>query len=225
MPTPTRNITSNELWKEIIQDLNYWSRSIDAAAERRGAASFRHAPAPFQAEQEIDVCEDLGHSLFAQGKGDLREIRKNEIRNFPDCLARLDDEPVGIEVCELMDSHQAHTAWSIDRFSKKLGDTIRFKDGKAGKDDRPQFLASLSQLILVVHTDETALTPEILMEYLHQIRLPKPKRIDRAFVLSPYQPADRPAVRGHEHEPVDAPPSCTAFPVLWTTAESREIVA
>ena len=45
-------------------------------------------PVLFRTEQEIDVCSDLGDSLFAQGKGDIREIRKNEICNFADCLGK-----------------------------------------------------------------------------------------------------------------------------------------
>ena len=105
---------------DLIRDLKYLVRSNEAVAKRRGAASFRHAPGLFQAEREIDACVDLGNSLFAQGKGDIREIRRNEIRNFPDCLAELDGARIGIEVCELMDSDRAHTAWSIDRFGREL---------------------------------------------------------------------------------------------------------
>ena len=211
-------MTDEDDGRKLIRDLEYLVRSNNAAAERRGAASFRHAPGPFQAEQEIDVCSDLGDSLFDHGKGDLRRIRKNDIRNFPDCLAELNGMPIGIEVYELMDPDQAHTPWPIDRFSREVSRAIQNKDSKAGQKERPDFIATLSQLILVIHTDETALTSEVLANYLRQLRFPKPRYIDQAFVLGPFEPDDRPVIRGREREVAELEPRSKAFAVAWIDA-------
>ena len=211
-------MTAEDEDRKLIRDLEYLVRSNNAAAERRGAASFRHAPGPFQSEQEIDACADLGDSLFAQGRGDIRQIRKNEARNFPDCLAVMDGDPIGIEVYELMDPDLAHTPWPIDRFATELNKAIRNKDAKAHQNDRAQFLSTLSRFILLLHTDETALPTAVLDNYLTELRFPKPRYIDEAFVLGPFEPADRPVIRGREYEPVGQSPRCTAFPVAWTDA-------
>lgn len=37
---------------DLIRDLKYLVRSNEAAAKRRGAASFRHTTGPFQAETQ-----------------------------------------------------------------------------------------------------------------------------------------------------------------------------
>ncbi len=150
---------------ELLKELKCLIDSGEKAAKRRGhrgAASFRYAPSRFQGEQEEDVCKDLKHSLSSQAQGDLRNIRKNDKCNFPDCLAELDGKLVGIEVWELMDPCKDHTYWTFERFQQKLCEGIREKDKKADIEDRPEFLATLSQLILLIHTDEETLMPETL---------------------------------------------------------------
>ena len=209
---------------ETLEDVQYLIRSHEAAAKHRGASSLRHAPSAYQGEQEVDACVDLGHSLFAQGQGDLREIRKNDRRNFPDCLAELDGNLVGVEVCELIDPKMAGTDWPIDRFSRVLGEAIQNKDTKATKNDRPAFLAALSQLILLVHTDEDALKREVLRQYTERIRFPKPKYIDKAYVLGPYEAINRSvaAAAGREQAGTNEGPRYTAFAVRWGDAGSKQ---
>ena len=69
--------------ENTLKDMQSLLRSHEAAVKHRGASSLRHAPSAYQGEQEVDACEDLGHSLFAQGQGDLREIRKKRQAQFP----------------------------------------------------------------------------------------------------------------------------------------------
>ena len=207
--------------QETLEDIQYLIRSHESAAIHRGASSLRHAPGSFQDQQEITACEDLGHSLFAQGQGDLREIRKNDKRNFPDCLAELDGNLVGIEVWELMNPKQAGTDWPIDRFARELGKAIQIKDMKATKNNRPAFLATLSQFILLVHTDETALKSRVLRQYIEQVRFPKPQYIDRAYVLGPYQPVDRSVAALRDQAGTNEGPRYTAFAVHWTDTGAK----
>ena len=201
--------------RETLKNIQYLIRSHEAAATHRGAASLRHAPHAYQGEQEVEVCVDLGHSLYAQGQGDLREIRKNDRGNFPDCLAELDGNLVGIEVRELIDPNQAGTDWSIDRFAQEVENAIRVKDTKAAKNDRPAFLATLSQFILLVHTDESALKPEVIRQYIGKVRFPKPQYIDKAYVLGPYEPFDRSVAALSEQSGTSEGPHYTAFAVRW----------
>ena len=211
-------IFSGGMEDDTLEDIKYLLRSHESAARYRGASSLRHAPSSYQDQQEITACEDLGHFLFAQGHGDLREIRKIENRNFPDCLAELDGNLVGIEVSELMDPKQAGTDWPIDRLARVLDGAIQTKDAKATKSDRPAFLATLSQLILLVHTDENALQPKVLSRYLEQLRFPKPQYIDRAYVLGPYQPIDRSVAALRQQGGTNEEPRYTAFAVRWKDA-------
>lgn len=203
------------LAEDTVEQLQHLVRSNKAAARYRGAASFRHAPNAFQDHQEVDACRDLRRSLLAQGKDDIGEPRKNQVRKFPDCLAEPNGDLIGIEVCELMDSHQANTAWSLDRFCSELNKIIRTKDRKAAKRDRPEFLAALSKFILLVHTDEAALTPNVVGEYLDQACFPKPQFIDLAYVLGPYQPVDRSVNPGSAQQAADSEPRFTAVLVAW----------
>ena len=209
---------------DTLGDVQYLIRSHKAAARHRGASSLRHAPSTYQGEQEVDACVDLGHSLFAQGLGDLRRIRKNDRRNFPDCLAELDGNLVGIEVWELMDPSKAGTDWPIDRFARILGEAIQTKDAKAPKNDRPEFLAGLSQFILLVHADEDALKPEVLCQYIERVRFPKPKYIDKAYVLGSYQAVDRSvaAAARREQAGTSEGPRYTAFAVRWADTGSTQ---
>ena len=198
-----------------FEDVGYLHRSVQAAAQRRGAASHRHAPSSYQTVQEIDVCEDLARSLSDQDKGEIRDICKNVTTDFPDCLATLDGNPIGIEVVELMDQDQAYAAWSKVRFARELAKVIGTKDDKAQEDGQSRFPGVLSRLLLVIHTDEADLTPLALRQYMEHLEFPKPNSIDKAYVLGPYEPAEKVQVRGRQHEPREVSPQYTAFPVRW----------
>ena len=175
----------------------------------------------YQDEMEEDVCIELGRSLFAQGKGDIRNIRKyrrpdDTDKEFPDCLADLDSKEIGIEVAELREGMNFWEPWPLERFRYHVNKEIEDKNAAALILGRQDFVESLHKLYVVIPTDEPELPPSLIQEHTEHIRLPKPSHIDKAFVLVPRPPADEPVIRGQECEPQEFRPLCLAFEVQWS---------
>lgn len=215
-------MTIQNPWNEIdIEELRHLVRSNEAAARKRGVPSLRHAPSRFQSAQEVDVCADFARSLLNQNKCNIQGICKNETTDFPDCFATLDGEAIGIEVTELMDPDQAYSEWPQERFCREISKTIRKKDERASKHDRPELLHKLSQLILVIHTDEADLMSTSLRQYLDALEFPKPMHIHQAFVLGPYEPTGKALIRGREYEESDELPEYPVFPIRLSGRQWR----
>ena len=181
-------------------DMEALKRYVEAG-ERRAAKGIRvshwDAPNESQLVQELMIAEELAKSLKEQGRAEIREIEPNPIPNeLPDCHARLDGKPIGIEVTELIEPFQHWTDWPLERFREKLAASIDKKDRKAGKPERAPALSRLYQLWLVIATDERLLTPELIEEHLAWIRLTKPAYFDAVFVLGPYEPTENAVVEG-----------------------------
>ena len=199
-----------------------------AETERRGRASLWHTPQTntsnhreWQAVQEFTVSEEFAKSLREQGVADIQAIRVNPDPNeLPDCLAELNGKPIGIEVTQLIASDEAHKEWCRDSFEHAVTALIVKKGNKATIPQRVETLSLLSQLFLVIPTDETYLSPENIADYLRTIRVTKPPGIDRAFVLGPYEPFNNAAIRGLELEPHDDRARYTAVEVRWCDPES-----
>ena len=175
----------------------------------------------YQDDTEELVCDELGHALFAQGKGDIRNIRKyrrpdDTDKEFPDCLADLDGKEIGIEVAELRDGMKFWEPWPLERFRNHVKKEIEDKNAAALILGRQAFVESLHQLYVVIPTDEPELPPSLIEDHMEHIRLPKPSHIDKAFVLVPRPAADEPVIRGQEYEPREFQPLCLAFEVQWT---------
>lgn len=207
----------NQSMHEITDELEELVRSDEKAARRRGASSAWHAPARYQAAQEELACCEFAKSLSTQGAGEISAIQKNEETDFPDCLARLDGNLVGIEVTELMDPDDAGTSWPQERFIREIDRIIRKKAGKASKDGRETYLKGLSQLILLIITDEQGLVPHLLEEYL-RFRFPKSEAFDRAFLLGPYEPSDNAHIEGESGSEDREVPGHTVFEIRWIEA-------
>ena len=203
--------------KELNRLVDYSRR--DYAMKRPGL--FWDAPPEYKDLEEEYVCAKLGDTLFAQGKGDIRKIRKyqhpkDSNRNFPDCLAEMDGNLIGIEVTELREGMDPWKPWSLERLDICLRSKIKVKNDKAQIHRREELVKSLHQLYVVIPTDEPGLPPDIVRSYLQQIRLPKPSHVDHAFVLVPREPADNPVIRGREHETREEKTLCKAFQIQWS---------
>ena len=194
-----------------------------AETARRGRASLWHTAQrstsnhrEWQAVQEVTVSEEFAKSLREQAVADIQAIRVNPDPNeLPDCLAELNGKPIGIEVTQLIASDEAHKEWCRNSFEHAVTALIVKKGNKATTPKRMETLSSLNQLFLVVFTDETYLSLEIISDYLRNFRVTKPPGIDRAFVLGPYEPFSNAAIRGREHEPHDDKARFTAVEVRW----------
>ena len=121
----------------------------------------------YQDEMEVDVCIELARSLFAQGKGDIRNIRKyrrpdDTDKEFPDCLADLDGKEIGIEVAELRVGVNSFEPWPLERFRDHVKKKIEDKNAAALKLGRQDFVESLHQLYVVIPTDEPELPPSLI---------------------------------------------------------------
>lgn len=174
---------------------------------------------------EKDVCECLARSLSDQGMGNIREIEKyrpdNPNEAFPDCIAKMDGKKIGIEVTELRknvdpcDGQIRYVEWTPKKFREEILQIVKRKNEKAKIPGREKLLESLDQFYVVVYTDEHTLSPENIRNYLRQPVGPKPCKIDKAFVLGPYEPADNACIRGRENEPMEPRVEHTAFRIRW----------
>ncbi len=176
---------------------------------------FWDTPHGFRDCQEVLVCEMLAKSLRAQGKDNIRKIRKHG-KDFPDCLAEMDGKEIGIEVTELKEDKEPYKEWTLEQFQKHILSIVRCKNEKAQIQGREELLESLYQLYIVIMTDEFMLFPETIRDYLRQPLGPKPCKIDKVFFLGPYEPADKAVIREQIYEPVKARVEFTVFQVLWT---------
>ena len=199
-----------------------------AETERRSRVSLWHTPQrktsydrEGQARQERTVSKEFAKSLCEQSVADIQAVKANPHPNeFPDCLAELDGKLIGIEITHLIAPDEAHKEWCRDSFEHAVTALIVKKDNKATIPKRVETLSSLSQLFLVIPTDETYLSPENIVDDLRTIRVTKPPGIDRAFVLGPYEPFNNAATRGLELELYDDKARYTAVEVRWRDPES-----
>jgi hypothetical protein len=122
----------------------------------------------------------------------VTELRKQPVDCAPDCLALLDQEPIGIEVTELVsqdvierykrDGTVLWRAWSKDTFLRKLKAIIARKDQPNDIEGGPY-----SKYFLVVHTDEFALKKDVVEKWLEGF-MPTIGLLDEVLLLLSYEP-------------------------------------
>lgn len=195
--------------KEIASTL----RRIADAAHRRGHASmfampkddenFGEDPGHWQRVLERVVAQDWADSVPPEWGISATGITSNP-DDPPDCLAKMDDQVIGIELTELVKGeiirkHRRHEegkriyspaerfedeTWSREAFASMISDRLRSKNAKAIK-KRCQFD------ILVLYTDELDLSPDKIEVWLRDLKFEPTSHIKRAFLLLSYWPGYR----------------------------------
>ena len=189
---------------------------IEDSCRKRGHATGWHAPNEFQDRMEVEATKDWAGEMNRRGwKIDIHTIRKNS-ETYPDCIAEMDGERIGVEVTELVDgnairehpenpryegpeqflrefSQPMPPKWPFEKFERYLRERVCCKD-KRVKD------GSLSKQFLLVVTDEPWLDKATLAEHLKTIKLQRPRHFDGVYVMTFYVP--NPAGKGHGHHPV-----------------------
>ena len=78
---------------------------IEDSCRKRGHATGWHAPNEFQDRMEVEATKDWAGKINRRGwKIDIHTIRKNS-ETYPDCIAEMDGERIGVEVTELVDGN------------------------------------------------------------------------------------------------------------------------
>ena len=78
---------------------------ISDSCRKRGHATGWHAPNEFQDQMEVGATRDWAEEMNKRGwKIDIHTIRKNS-ETYPDCVAEMDGEKIGVEVTELVDGN------------------------------------------------------------------------------------------------------------------------
>ena len=134
---------------------------------------------------------------------DIRSIQKNS-EVYPDCLAKMSGEPIGIEVTELVDGEAIREhgklrgspvvgthwlgfqnspvpIWGPEDFHKGLDEIVEKKDM------RVRDSSLVSQFLLIV-TDEPWLDRETVSGYLKDLKLKRPRHFDRIYLMLSYDP-------------------------------------
>ena len=148
---------------------------------------------------------DFAQSLLAEFGIEITEIDSNS-DDPPDCFAKRAGEKIGIEVTELVKSdilkciaesrldrrkkkpyppgeQLLDEQWTQEEFTKKVGELIAQKDGKAkGK-------GTIFD-VLLIYTDEGDLPPELLESWLSNEKF-SATNIKEVFLLRSYWPGYR----------------------------------
>ena len=197
-------------------------KRIENMNRKRGHAPYWHAEDnadyKFQGPMEVYAARCWAEEMNRRCcQIDIDTIRKNP-ETYPDCLAEMDGEKIGIEMTELVDEETIDEhpkipplvapvepgphaldklpqpmppEWSLDKFERCLNKRVQRKDERV-KD------GSLSKQFLLIVTDEPWLDEATLSEYLKTIRLQRPRHFDGIFVMGSYVPDGE----GHGHYPV-----------------------
>ncbi len=133
----------------------------------------------YQASSEVDRVRAWAREMRCQGHRiqDDRIVAVPERDQPPDCLVCLDDEQVGVEVTTLWEPGES--LWPLDEFKSRLLKQVTDKDDKASRDLDGQFL------IIRIASE----LYELHSEHLDEITLPKPRNLDRVYILAGYQGA------------------------------------
>ncbi|MDE2715582.1 MAG: hypothetical protein OXI33_01015 [Chloroflexota bacterium] len=187
---------------------------LEASHRKRGHATYWHADNNSQDPMEVGATLDWTEEMNERG-WKIDTIRKNS-ETYPDCIAEMDGEKIGVEVTELVDENaiKRHPGnpryegpvqfmrkfpqppppeWPFEKFERHLQERVRHKDVRV-KD------GSLSKQFLLVVTDEPWLDEATLAEHLKTIKLQRPRHFDGVFVMTSYVPD--PAGRGGGHYPI-----------------------
>ena len=193
-------------------------KRIESMNRKRGHATCWHGEREFQGPMEVYATRCWAEEMNKRGcQIDIDTIRKNP-ETYPDCLAEMDGEKIGIEVTELVDEEAIDEhpkipplvapvepgphaldklpqpmppEWPSNKFERCLNKRVQSKDERV-KD------GSLSKQFLLIVTDEPWLDEATLSEYLETIRLQRPRYFDGIFVMGSYVPDGE----GRGHHPI-----------------------
>ena len=217
-PGGTRKPMTDE--REQLRFVEVMGRIVDSKRRRRYATGF-HVPRELKSLEEVDSTRDWAEEMNRRGcQINIRTIRKNT-EPYPDCLAEMDGEKIGIERTELVcrEAIKAYpeipwleepgphfldqlaslpkppifVVWTRDAFQKRLNEIVQDKDRRV-KD------GSLFKQFLLIVTDEDWLGEATLSEYLQTIKLQRPRHFDGIYVMGSYIPD--PDGDGEGHYPV-----------------------
>ena len=183
-------------------------KRIESMNRKRGHATCWHAENKFQGPMEVFAARCWAEEMNRRGyQINIHTIRKNP-ETYPDCLAEMDGEKIGIEVTELVDEDaideppkipplvelvepRPHALdklpqpmpleWSSDKFERSLNKIVQRKDERV-KD------SSLSKQFLLIVTCEPSLDEATLSEYLKTIKLQRPQNFDGVYIMGSYVP-------------------------------------
>jgi hypothetical protein len=171
-----------------------------AIEKRRGHADFFEWPDRDRAE--LGVVEDLAASLEATGVTFFSDPKSRGRPNDPpDCEAiDKDGQRIAIEVSELVDGkaiskiHAARRSgltgeswveWDLMKFKSAVSERLTTKNACYPRlKDAPY----PGGYVVVLHTDEDALSRKVIEEFAGQVTFANCNHIDRAFILISYDP-------------------------------------
>ena len=184
-------------------------KRIENMNRKRGHATCWHAENEFQGPMEVFATRCWAEEMNKRGRQiDIDTIRKNP-ETYPDCLAEMDGEKIGIEVTELVDEEAIDEhpkipplvvtadrpgscaldklpqpmppGWPLDKFERCLNKRVQRKDERV-KD------GSLSKQFLLIVTCEPWLDEATLSAYLKTIELQRPQNFDGVYIMGSYMP-------------------------------------
>ena len=196
------------------EDLLKAMERLEDSCRKRGHATYWHADNNSQDSMEVEATLDWAGEMNERGwKIDIQTIRKNS-ETYPDCIAMMYGEKIGVEVTELVDgnaikkhpvnpryegpeqflrefSQPMPPKWPFEKFERYLRKRVCCKDNRVKN-------GSLSKQFLLVVTDEPWLDEATLAEHLKTIKLQRPRHFDDVFLMLSRVPDGR----GHGHHPV-----------------------
>ena len=196
--------------EELIEALQ---QTIDRD-RKRGHATYWNADNATQDCTEVDSVLKWATEMNRRGwEIEIPSIRKNP-DVYPDCLATMSREAIGVEVTELVDSEAIRVnaelrkagvpmlnglefpnipapIWHLGDFQKKLEEIIQRKDYRVRD-------FSLAKQFLLIVTDEPWLDEATVAEYIAALNLKRPRHFDEVYLLLSYVPDST----GNGHHPV-----------------------
>ena len=165
---------------------------------------------------EVGATRDWAGEMSRRGYPIAIDTIRENPETYPDCLAEMAGEKIGVEVTELVDENAIKEyplnpwyegpeqfvrefsipmppIWTLDKFERHLNEIAQHKDNRV-KD------SSLSKQFLLIVTDEPWLDEATLSAYLRTIKLQKPRNFDGIYLMMSYVP--NPDGKGHGRYPV-----------------------
>jgi len=191
--------------------------ALEQAVDRdrkRGHATYWNADNATQDCMEFDSVSKWATEMNRRGWDiEIPSIRKNP-EVYPDCLATVSGETIGVEVTELVDSETIRAnakscrsttlilnglefpnllvpIWHVCDFREKLEEIIQRKDARVRD-------SSLAKQLLLIVTDEPWLDEATVAEYLDALTLKRPRHFDEVYIMLSYVPDST----GNGHHPV-----------------------
>lgn len=172
------------------------------SSQIRKSGHIHHVTRERRGSREIICCRKFAQVFSKQNALQISAIEPDTNENkLPDCLGLLGDRKIGLEettaVQELREAvFNQHDVQYAEDAEKGLKDIISKKDKKA-KNARHEY--ELEQIFLLIQAPSPISPSSPLAEYLRNMEIPRPKHIDRVFVVAPPLPSDTPVLRSEKY--------------------------